>query len=122
MSAGIILCLETQSVIATRAVRANSFGARARGLLFRTRLDPEEALVLPRCTMVHMFFMQFAIDVAFLDETNRIIRLVPNLRPWRMSPNVSLASQAVELSEGTIARSNLALGQHLSGFTLSSPA
>ena len=49
-----------------------------------------------------MFFMRFPIDVVFLDQSNNVVKVVPNIKPWRMVPPVSGAQSALELPTGTI--------------------
>lgn len=52
---------------------AASYRARTRGLLGRTGIDG--AILLTPATSVHTFRMRFAIDVAYLDRTLRVIAL-----------------------------------------------
>ena len=47
---------------------AHTWRARLLGLAGMTRLDPDEALVIPHCTSVHTFGMRFPIDVVFVDR------------------------------------------------------
>ncbi|GAA4336391.1 hypothetical protein GCM10023144_30650 [Pigmentiphaga soli] len=64
---------------------ATTFGARLRGLLGRPPLAPGEALWIAPCKAVHTFGMRHALDVAFIDRHGRIVRIVPELRPWRIA-------------------------------------
>src|SRR5436190_20293849 len=54
---------------------------RARGLLGRSGLDPDEGLLLEHTRSVHTFGMRFAIDAVLLDRDHRVIGVV------RLSPN-----------------------------------
>ena len=54
--------------MASRVVRAETAGTRAKGLLGRAGMDPGEALWIVPCSSIHTFFMRFPIDVLFLDE------------------------------------------------------
>lgn len=63
---------------------ACGFLRRARGLLFRRPLKPNEALLLPRCHAIHTFGMRYAIDAIFLDREARIVA-VERVKPWRMA-------------------------------------
>lgn len=58
---------------------------RMRGLLFRPPLEADEVLLISPCNSVHMFGMRYAIDVAFLDPSNQVMKLVPHLKPWKMA-------------------------------------
>jgi uncharacterized protein len=81
---------------------AKSFGARLKGLLFRSRLEKSEGLLIPRCNAVHMFGMQFAIDVIFLDKQNRVVHLIKNLKPNRLSAIIFKATSVLEVPAGFI--------------------
>ena len=63
---------------------AGSFWARARGLIGRKRLEPGTGMLIPRCNAIHTFFMRFTIDAAFLDREDRVVKVVRNIRPWRL--------------------------------------
>ena len=56
-----------------------------RGLLGRTALDPAEGLFFPGVRMIHTFFMQMPIDVAFLAPDGTVRDLRANLPPWRIA-------------------------------------
>ena len=88
--------------IASRVARADTFEARNRGLLGRSRMDPEEGLWIDPCPMIHTFFMRFPIDVLFLDKSLRVRRVLEVLRPWRLSPWVFSARSVLELSGGRL--------------------
>lgn len=64
---------------------AQSFPERLRGLLGRKDLNKDSSLWIHRCPSVHSFFMQFSIDVVFVDKTLRVTRVVENLKPFRMT-------------------------------------
>ncbi|MCL6612984.1 MAG: DUF192 domain-containing protein [Peptococcaceae bacterium] len=59
------------------------------------------ALVLSPCGMVHTFFMRFPIDVVFLDPAGRVLRVIHEMPPFRVSPYVKEARTVVELPGGT---------------------
>jgi uncharacterized membrane protein (UPF0127 family) len=82
---------------------------RVRGLLGRNGLDPGRGMLIARTSSVHMFFMRFAIDVVFVDRSNRIVRIVPDLKPWRIAA-AWRARTALELPAGTAARLGLTPG------------
>lgn len=61
-------------------------GARewALGLLVRPPLQPGQALWLNPCGGVHTWGMRYAIDVLFLDPELTVLRVVRDVRPWRL--------------------------------------
>ncbi|HSJ51669.1 MAG TPA: DUF192 domain-containing protein [Actinomycetota bacterium] len=78
---------------------------RARGLLGRSALALDEALLIPRASSVHTFGMRFPILVARLDEALRVkdARVVPPRRlvlPSRRAWLVLEAGAALDLRAG----------------------
>lgn len=66
---------------------ATTAGSRLLGLAFLRggALPPGHALLIPHCRSVHTFGMRFAIDVAFLDERGRPLRVERALPPRRFA-------------------------------------
>lgn len=100
--------------IAETVELANSFATRARGLLFRTGIAKDHALVLFDTNSIHMFMMLFTIDVVFLDGDRKIVRLCPRRRPFSFPVMAWGAKYAVEMADGRIAESGLQVGDVLS--------
>jgi uncharacterized membrane protein (UPF0127 family) len=63
---------------------AISLRSRLLGLAFLPALPPGHALLIPHCRSVHTFGMRFPIDVVFLDETGRVLRVARDLPPRRV--------------------------------------
>ena len=89
-------------LLASKVFKADTAWTRARGLLGRGSLEPQEAMWIAPCAMIHTFFMRFNIDVVFLDGGLRVVRVSENIRPWRVSPWVPRARSVLELMGGTI--------------------
>ena len=107
-----VLLDEQGNVVCERLSVADSPRARMRGLLGRDSMDPGECLLLQPAGSVHTAFMRFPIDVVFLDRAMRVLRVEPNLRPWRMAGQ--RGSRAVlEMDAGGAARSGIAAGMQL---------
>ncbi len=83
----------TGRAVATDVELAFDRRQRRRGLLGRTHLPGSTALMLAPCAGVHTAFMQFTIDVVFLDAGGRVLRVRRGLRPWRLA--VCIGSRAV---------------------------
>lgn len=103
----------TGQLLAERVVLANTFFTRLRGLIGRRRLAPAEALWLRPCNGVHTWWMHYAIDVIFLDRELRIVKLVENLRPFRLTAPHRAARSVLEMSAHTISRTRLQVGDKL---------
>lgn len=90
--------LHFQNGYSLRLRIASNFLTRARGLLGR-KLERGEGLLIKPCSAVHTCGMGYAIDAIFLDGSNRILKVVSNLAPWRVA--ACAGSQAVlELNAG----------------------
>jgi len=103
----------TDQCLAEQVVLANTALKRLRGLLGRRRLASSEALWLRPCNGVHTFGMVFAIDAIFLDEQLRIVKLVENLRPFRMTAPQLRARSVLEMTAHSVARAALKVGDQL---------
>lgn len=103
----------TGQLLAERVVLANTFFTRLRGLIGRRRLDPAEALWLRPCNGVHTWWMHYAIDVIFLDRELRIVKLVENMRPFRLTAPHRAARSVLEMSAHTISQVQLKVGDQL---------
>jgi len=86
--------------------------ARMVGLLGRHYLPAAEGLLIKPCNAIHMMFMNFAIDVVFLDRDLQVLKIVKGLRPWRMAA-CGGASMVLELGTGTAGRKGLEVGHRL---------
>lgn len=86
---------------------------RFMGLMGKRELKDGSGLYLKPCSSIHMFFMRFPIDVAFVDKDNRVVRLYHGLRPWRMSRVVRRAKAAIELRSGALAEAGVGVGDLL---------
>jgi Uncharacterized conserved protein len=94
-------------VLATEVELAESIRARGIGLMFRSSLPEEHALVMemgsglfgrPGRQMVHMLFVRFPIDVVWLVEST--VQRVARMRPWRSFASAR-ADCILELPAGT---------------------
>lgn len=103
----------TDQPLAETVALANTFFTRLRGLIGRRRLAPAEALWLRPCNGVHTWWMHYAIDVIFLDRELRIVKLVENMRPFRLTAPHREARSVLEMSAHSISRANLKVGDQL---------
>ena len=101
------------AVVASKVERAVTMLTRLRGLLGRDALAPGSALIIAPCTSIHTFFMRFSIDAAFVDRASRVIRAIPDLKPWRATRIYPSAAMVVELPAGTLARTGTSEGDEL---------
>jgi uncharacterized membrane protein (UPF0127 family) len=102
----------TRSAVALNVGLATSRAARRRGLLGRDSLGATEGLLLTPCVAVHTAFMRFPIDVIFIDRNGRAVRVVRDVRPWRITASFR-AHSVIELAAGTAAATDIQVGDLL---------
>ena len=91
--------VEKNAVVCARVDIADSVPKKTVGLLGRSKLEANECLILPRCSSIHTHFMRFPIDIVFLDETWVVVRVVPDLAPWKWAFEKK-AAHVVEMQAG----------------------
>ena len=101
-----------EHVVARAIETAFDRKTRNRGLLGRSTLADDAALILAPCNSIHTFFMRFAIDVVFVDRDGRIRRARQSLGPWRIQAAFR-AFAVVEFASGALARSETRAGDRL---------
>jgi uncharacterized protein len=99
----------TGQPLATRLLAAFDSTTRRQGLLGRTSLAGDEAIVLAPCSSVHTAFMRFPIDLIFLARDGRVLRVSRAVPPWRIRL-CWRAFAVVELASGSLARANTMAG------------
>ena len=89
-------------IVARRIKRASGFFDRALGLMFSKEMRDFDGLLLHPCRSIHTCFMRYPIDVVFLNKTMKIVGIVREIRPWRMTGLYLRADRALELMGGTL--------------------
>jgi uncharacterized membrane protein (UPF0127 family) len=93
-------------VLASAEVADNGSGRR-RGLRGRDSIDG--ALVIRSCRWVHTFGVRFPIDVAFVDDSGTVVKIV-RMPPGRLGAPVKRGSWVIEAATGAFERWGLAVG------------
>ena len=99
--------------VASQAQVADSIPSRFWGLLGRRFLPDGHGLLLRPSSSIHTAFMRFAIDVVFLDRENRVVKVVPELKPFRLAGCWRGAHSALELPAGGAAAGDVEQGDQL---------
>jgi uncharacterized protein len=89
---------------------ADSFSSRLVGLLRDPMLESGAGLWIVPCNSIHSIGMKFIFDAVFLDKNLRVVHLVREMKPWRISKIVFSAHSVLELPPGLIARTATAIG------------
>ena len=102
----------TERVLASAVELAVTSETRRRGLLGRDSLDPAVAILIAPSSAIHTFFMRFAIDVMFVDRDGRVLKVVRNLRAWRMAGSLR-AYVTIEMKGGVLGPDDVMVGDVL---------
>jgi uncharacterized membrane protein (UPF0127 family) len=108
----VALIREDGSTVCERCVVANKMLARMRGLLGRRSLPAGEGLLIRPAPSVHTFFMRFPIDVVFLSRAGEVLKVSPEIGPWR-ARSCRGAYAVLELAAGEVERRRVAVGDHI---------
>lgn len=100
-------------VVAQEVRIAKNFLARMRGLLGTDRIGQDTAFLIPKCQGVHTYGMRYAIDVIYLDHSNKILEIREALDPNQRGPVIWSARAVIEMEAGTATRQGLQVGQTL---------
>lgn len=93
---------------------ATGFWDRFMGLMGQASMRPLTCVAFPRCASIHMFWMRFPIDVAWLgrpgeDGTCPVLGVELSLAPWRVAFGPRGTWGAAELPAGTISTAGQAV-------------
>ena len=88
--------------IAKEALIADQFFSRLKGLMFSDDIKPHDALLITSCNSIHTCFMKYTIDVIFLSKDLRVVKILRNLKPWRMTLPRFGAKQVLEMKGGSL--------------------
>lgn len=100
------------TVLAIAANVAETSRKRRVGLLKHTSLPDGEGLWIAPCEAIHMIGMKFAIDVAFLDRSRKVLKTRASTAPGRISLCL-WAHSVLELPQGKLAATATAPGDQL---------
>ena len=105
---------ETKGTVVIEQLRvADNIWSRFWGLLGRRSLSEGHGLLLQPSSSIHTAFMRFTIDAVFLDKRNRVVKVVPHMKPFRVAASLGSAHSVLELSDGAAAQAQLERGDQL---------
>ena len=94
---------------------ADRFFLRLRGMLGRN-FSLFDALWIRPCSEIHTLFMEYPIDVLFIDKTGQVMKITENIRPWVPYAGARRAQSVIELPAGKAGEWIIQLGDHISAF------
>ena len=113
LSSVVVTNVTKGTVLADKAQRAGGFIGRGKGLMFAPPQPSGSGLIIEPCNSIHMFFMRYPLDIIFIDREGEVLFMYEGIKPWRMGRLVKGARMAIELPEGTIARTATRVGDRL---------
>lgn len=102
-----------QTTIASEVDKAASYIDRMIGLLGRKNIPEKYGLWITPCKSIQTFFMRFPIDVVFLSSSLQVVRVMRNVKPFRISPIVFSAQSVIELPIDSIDGSKTDVGDQV---------
>ena len=102
-----------ESFLGLRVAPADTFRTRLKGLLGKRSAEPDDGLWLVPSHGIHTIGMRFAVDLIYLDSANRVIHLVEQLGPFRISPIWMRCASILELPSRAIYSSHTQVGDEL---------
>ncbi len=100
-------------VLANNVEIAGNFTKRLKGLLGRTGLNRGESMILYPCSSIHTYFMNFPIDVLFINRDAVVLKTIENMKPYKISPLIKESYMVVELPAGCLSATGTTAGHHL---------
>ena len=104
------------TVVADRAIIADTSEKRRTGLLKHSGLEEGEGLWIVPCEGVHMFGKKFPIDVLFLSKKRQVLKVSAHMAASGIRRRMALSLMAhsvLELPAGTAAKTRTAAGDQL---------
>ena len=111
-NAPALVIARTQAPLATTLEAAFDSDSRRRGLLGRSDLAPDTALIIAPCSAVHTLGMRFSIDVIFAGRDGRVLKIAHAVRPRRLAVSWG-AFATIEMAAGEAGRHGLRAGDFL---------
>jgi len=111
MTSRLIAINLTRGVRLTECARvADGFYTRLVGLLRDRQLEHGNGLWIIPCNSIHSIGMKFIFDAVFLDKDLRVVHLMSEMKPWRISKMVFSAHSVLEIPAGIISQTATELG------------
>ena len=82
--------------------------------MFKKNLPEGKGLHIIPCNSIHMCFMNFPLDIVFIDRDMKVVSIIEKIKPWKVSKIISGAYSVLELPAGTIAGTSTVVGDKLS--------
>jgi uncharacterized protein len=92
---------------------ADNFLTRLKGLLGRPGLESGQGILLCPANSIHTIGMKFSIDIAFIDKTGTVLKIIENMPPGRFSPIFFKSACVLETAAGELKKARLKADDNL---------
>ncbi|MBB6217578.1 hypothetical protein HNQ80_003701 [Anaerosolibacter carboniphilus] len=104
--------ITTGEMLVHKLEHADTPAKAVQGLLGRSRIEDNYAMIIYHCQSIHTWYMKFSIDVIFLDPYKRVLCIVKNMAPWRYIGYIKGSEYAIESKVNSFS-SRIAIGDQL---------
>lgn len=108
-----IIIKKNSQIITDNARRADNFFTRFKGLMFVKEIEDNYALHITPCNQIHMLNMSFALDVIYLSEDGRVVKIDENVQPGRICKTVKQSKSVIEMKAGAASKFGINQGDVL---------
>lgn len=112
-----VLNSRNNKILAEECRIAFTFKSRFFGLMGKSNLSQGSGLHIIPCNSIHMFFMRMPLDIIFLNKDRKIVYLIEDIKPWRVSKIIKKAHSVLELPVGSIKTSESIIGDEIIFFS-----
>jgi uncharacterized protein len=79
--------------------------------MFTKELSPQSALYIYPCSGIHTYFMNYNIDVLYLDNKNIVRAIDEDMKPGKLGKYTKNVAAVIELSSGKVKETQIKIGQ-----------
>jgi uncharacterized membrane protein (UPF0127 family) len=106
-----IVVARTNTLVATSVEEVAGRWQRFRGLMLSKDLHDNRGLLIRPARGIHTHFMRFPIDLIYLDERNRVVKIRSDMPPWRIDP--FHAAAVIEVAAGLADAGGVRIGDEI---------
>ena len=89
-------------VISNDILVADNAITRMIGLMFKKKLIGADGLWIDPAPSIHTFFMRYSLDIVFVNSKKQVIKIIREMKPWRMTRYYFTARQVLEMPAGKL--------------------
>ncbi len=101
------------TLVSNKVLNYDTFFKRALGLMFKTKDESYDGIMLSPCCNIHTFFMRMEIDCFFLSGEGKILKIIWRMKPSKISGFIKGCRSVLELAPRVVEIGSLTEGEHL---------